>query len=207
MLAIEHDARSLHMPAFIVPGHAKDSITINVGYGRTRAGRVGNGAGFNAYTLRGSASPWFGAATAAKTGEFYDVVHTQEHWSIDDRNIVRSAKLETFQADPAFAKKLEHGKPGARRTSLYADPEFKATRMSTTQRLHGPAVVACVPRTTSSSAASRSRPTAMHWPHRSVFRRSPDTRYLLPADALPAVRNAPAKWCARWPRRRTAMKA
>ena len=36
-----------------MPGHAKDSITITVGYGRTRAGRVGNGTGFNAYALRG----------------------------------------------------------------------------------------------------------------------------------------------------------
>jgi molybdopterin-containing oxidoreductase family iron-sulfur binding subunit len=125
VISIEHEGRSLHMPAFVVPGHAKDAITINVGYGRTRAGRLGNGTGFNAYALRGSASPWFGAATAAKTGEFHDVVHTQEHWSIDDRNIVRSAKLDAFKADPSFAKKLEHGKPGEGRISLYADHEFK----------------------------------------------------------------------------------
>ena len=31
-----------------------------LGYGRTRAGRVGNGVGFNAYALRTSAAPWFG---------------------------------------------------------------------------------------------------------------------------------------------------
>src|SRR5207245_783251 len=36
------------MPAWVVPGHADDSITIHLGHGRTRAGRVGTGVGFSA---------------------------------------------------------------------------------------------------------------------------------------------------------------
>ena len=39
-----------------MPGHAKDSITVTIGYGRERAGRIGNGIGFNAYALRGSSA-------------------------------------------------------------------------------------------------------------------------------------------------------
>ena len=35
-----------------MPGHADDSVTLHLGYGRTRAGRVGQRAGFNAYALR-----------------------------------------------------------------------------------------------------------------------------------------------------------
>ena len=53
MLEVRHDGRSLRVPVWIAPGHAADSVTISVGYGRTRAGRVGNGTGFNAYALRG----------------------------------------------------------------------------------------------------------------------------------------------------------
>ena len=41
--------RSVQGPAWIVPGQADDTVTVHLGYGRTRAGRVGNGIGFNAY--------------------------------------------------------------------------------------------------------------------------------------------------------------
>ena len=82
----------------------KDSITLTVGYGRTRAGRLGNGTGFNTYALRGSTAPFFGAATIRKTGDDYELAGTQDHWSIEGRNIVRSATLEEFKANPAFVK-------------------------------------------------------------------------------------------------------
>ncbi len=35
------DGRSVHAPAWIMPGHADGSITIQFGYGREFAGRVG----------------------------------------------------------------------------------------------------------------------------------------------------------------------
>ena len=44
-----------------LPGHADGVVTVHLGYGRTRAGRVGTGVGFNAYALRTSDAPWFGA--------------------------------------------------------------------------------------------------------------------------------------------------
>ena len=34
------------------PGHPDNCITVSLGYGRTKAGRVGDGVGFNAYELR-----------------------------------------------------------------------------------------------------------------------------------------------------------
>jgi len=124
LIAIQHDGRTLTMPVWITPGHAKDAITVSVGYGRTKAGRVGNGAGFNTYALRGSAAPWYGAATITKTGDTYDLVGTQDHWSIEGRNIIRSATLEEFKATPAFVKEMEHLKLD-KRISLYADKEYK----------------------------------------------------------------------------------
>ncbi len=124
IIAVEHEGRTLNVPVWITPGHAKDCITIAVGYGRTRAGRVGNGAGFNTYALRGSTAPWFGAAKITKTGDEYDLVGTQDHWTIEGRNIIRSATLEEFKAQPAFVKEMEHGKLD-KRISLYADKEYK----------------------------------------------------------------------------------
>ena len=124
IIAIQHDGRTLNVPVWITPGHAKDAITISVGYGRPKAGRVGNGTGFNSYALRGSTAPWHGAATITKTGETYQLVGTQDHWSIEGRNIVRSATLEDFKAKPAFAKQMEHLQLD-KRISLYADKEYK----------------------------------------------------------------------------------
>jgi len=124
LITITHAGRTLAVPVWITPGHAKDAITVSVGYGRTKAGRVGNGAGFNTYALRGSATPWFGAATIAKTGDTYDLVGTQDHWSIEGRNIIRSATLEEFKAKPTFVKEMEHLKLD-KRISLYADKEYQ----------------------------------------------------------------------------------
>src|SRR6185369_11078459 len=44
--------RSVEAAAWILPGHADDSATLPLGYGRARAGKLGTKAGFNAYALR-----------------------------------------------------------------------------------------------------------------------------------------------------------
>ena len=41
-----------------MPGQPDHTVTVHLGYGRTHAGRVGNGVGFNVYTLRSSAALW-----------------------------------------------------------------------------------------------------------------------------------------------------
>lgn len=110
LLTVKIDGRSADVPAWIDPGHAKDTITIGLGYGRTNAGRVGTGVGVNAYALRGSAAPWFTAADVAKGRGNYSLVSTQDHWSIEGRNLVRSAKLEEYEKNPAFAHEMEHMK-------------------------------------------------------------------------------------------------
>ncbi len=125
MIAIQHEGRSLHAPVFVMPGHARDAITLTVGYGRTRAGRIGDKLGVNAFTLRGSTAPFFGAASISATGDEYELAATQEHWAIEGRNLIRSATLEEFKENPAFVKTMEHGVPKDGRISLYADKEYR----------------------------------------------------------------------------------
>ena len=108
IIEIDHEGRRLRVPVFITPGHAPESATVYLGYGRTRAGRVGNSTGFNGYVLRGSSSPWFGAAEVRATGDSYRLVNTQDHWTLEGRNIMRSGTLEEFKAKPTFAKEMEH---------------------------------------------------------------------------------------------------
>ncbi|HVZ46326.1 MAG TPA: 4Fe-4S dicluster domain-containing protein [Ramlibacter sp.] len=45
----EHHADA---PVWVLAGHAEGVVTLPLGYGRTNAGRVGNGVGFDAYPLR-----------------------------------------------------------------------------------------------------------------------------------------------------------
>jgi Fe-S-cluster-containing dehydrogenase component len=123
MIQVTHEGRSLRVPVYITPGHAQDAVTISLGYGRTRAGRVGNATGFNAYVLRGSTNPWFGPAEVNVTGDHYELVTTQNHWSLEGRNIIRSTTLAHFKEQPAFAKEMEHLKLD-RPISLYPAHDY-----------------------------------------------------------------------------------
>jgi molybdopterin-containing oxidoreductase family iron-sulfur binding subunit len=126
MITIAHEGRSLDIPVWLVPGHARDAITVTVGYGRTRAGILGNEAGFDAYALRGSTNPYFGAAELTPADDTHDLVGTQDHWAIEDKNtgIVRSATLDEFKKNPAVIKEMEHLKLD-KRISLYKDVEYR----------------------------------------------------------------------------------
>ena len=149
LIEVVHEDRRLRVPVWINPGHAQDAVTISFGYGRTRAGRVGNATGFNAYVLRGSRLPDFGAAEVRKVADHYRVVGTQDHWSIDGRNIVRSGDLEEFKENPKFAQEMKH-LAGGNVISLYPAHDYSdspqwgmAIDMNTCTGC-GSCVVACV---------------------------------------------------------------
>src|SRR5205085_10607919 len=61
VVELRYRGRTVRAPVWILPGHPAESVTVHLGYGRTRAGRVDNGAGFDAYALRTSDAAWFGA--------------------------------------------------------------------------------------------------------------------------------------------------
>ncbi len=149
IIEVRHEGRRLRLPVFIDPGHAQDSITITFGYGRTRAGRLGNATGFNAYVLRGSTSPSFGAADVSKTGDYYRLVTTQDHWSIEGRNIVRTNSLAEYKENPRFAQEMSHV-PGGKLLSLYPafdysnSPQWGMAIDMNTCTGCGACVVACV---------------------------------------------------------------
>jgi molybdopterin-containing oxidoreductase family iron-sulfur binding subunit len=106
---IKQGSNTLRIPVWLAPGHAADVITIHLGYGRERAGRIGTGIGFGINALRTTATPdFFSGVEVTKTGESYELVSTQDHWSLEGRNLVRVATTEQFQQDPNFAAKQEH---------------------------------------------------------------------------------------------------
>jgi molybdopterin-containing oxidoreductase family iron-sulfur binding subunit len=100
-------------PVWIQAGHPDNSVTVTLGYGRTRAGRVGTAQGFDAYALRTSAAPWIATGLQIrKTGETYKLASTQGYQSMDTpdgghRSLVRETTLEEYRKQPNFATEEE----------------------------------------------------------------------------------------------------
>ncbi len=121
--------RKVRGAALVVPGHPDDTLTIHLGYGRERAGSVGNGAGFNANLLRTADALWHAReASATKTGETARLACTQMHWEIEAagaferRQLVREATLADYLSDPTFAR-TEFDDPQARKLTLFEPPD------------------------------------------------------------------------------------
>lgn len=84
LVKISYKDRSVTLPVWILPGQADFTVVLNLGYGRTAAGHIGNGVGVNVYLLRDSAAPNFdGGATVAKVGELYRLASTQLHGRLE----------------------------------------------------------------------------------------------------------------------------
>jgi MoCo/4Fe-4S cofactor protein with predicted Tat translocation signal len=92
--------RTIRGPIHIQPGLSNYTIVLPLGYGRTVTGHVGRGAGYNAYPLRTAAAPHFvTGARLTLTGERVFLANTQEHWSMEGRDIVREANLDEVQKE------------------------------------------------------------------------------------------------------------
>src|SRR5947209_18865069 len=68
--------RYLVAAAYILPGQPVGVVGLSLGYGRTRAGAVGNGLGFNAYAIRTAATAYTASVAARPAGETYELAST-----------------------------------------------------------------------------------------------------------------------------------
>lgn len=109
VVTLEQGGRSVKAPVWVVPGHPDRTVTIHLGYGRPLAGRVGSEAGFDAYRLQTSESPWHLRGVIIRpTTEQADVASTQHHHlvesvtepSIEDRHLVRTGTIDEWREQP-----------------------------------------------------------------------------------------------------------
>jgi MoCo/4Fe-4S cofactor protein with predicted Tat translocation signal len=107
LVRLERGGQAVEAPVWVLPGHADDCVTVHVGNGRRRAGKVGSGVGFDAFALASAASPWSGAVEVVPTGGRHTLVTTQEHHDMDGRGLVRHATRAEFEAHPGFAAEAE----------------------------------------------------------------------------------------------------
>ena len=131
VLQLDSEGHTLRAAVWIMPGQAANSLTLHLGYGRTRVGRVGAQVGFNSYSLRSTSRLWSGRGISlSKTGERHLLVATQTHHNLQDpeRQIYRSGTLQEFLQHPDFVKKSVEQPENAEtlyRTDEYTYPGYK----------------------------------------------------------------------------------
>jgi MoCo/4Fe-4S cofactor protein with predicted Tat translocation signal len=126
------------VPAWIMPGQPDDVITIHLGYGRTRAGRVGDvtiadpdtrlpSGGFNAYDIRASDALWTApGAQATKAAGRYEIGTTQVHFNMEGRDLLREGTLEEYLKDKEHLRQeQDEHKKELRELTLYPDFDYK----------------------------------------------------------------------------------
>jgi len=143
---LKYQGRTIVAPAWVMPGHADESVTVFLGYGRTRAGRVGTGTGFDAGWIRPFSTPWIGAGLEVrKTGERWALASTQTQNTMESREPVRLATLADYQKNPKFAQADAAENP----LSLYPAVKYEGNAWGMAVDLNactgcGACVVACV---------------------------------------------------------------
>lgn len=110
VVEVKTDKYTITLPLLIQPGQATGTVSIAVGYGRTKAGKAGD-AGQNAYPFVNFVNGTFQTATAAtitKVDGHYELAQTQTHHSFEGRNIIRETTLKDYLKDPTSGTGHRH---------------------------------------------------------------------------------------------------
>jgi molybdopterin-containing oxidoreductase family iron-sulfur binding subunit len=127
---LEYQGYSIPAPLMVIPGQPNDCITITLGYGRWRAGRVGGTAdhpvGFNAYQLRTAAALWFDTGLLLRTtGRRYPLSNAQKHHLIPHgrEGILHRGTLDQYEELAA-----PRGHRPRQTLTLYPEIEYSGNR-------------------------------------------------------------------------------
>jgi molybdopterin-containing oxidoreductase family iron-sulfur binding subunit len=113
------EGRTLHAPVLVLPEQAEGVVTLPLGYGRSGAGSVGNGVGFNAYLLRSTGAAGVPAALRLeRTLGGHVFALRQREVDMHGRDPVKVTDARA----PIPGKTLEEEKGG--KTSLYPERRY-----------------------------------------------------------------------------------
>jgi MoCo/4Fe-4S cofactor protein with predicted Tat translocation signal len=126
VVRFDHAGRSLELPVWTLPGMADGVVALTLGYGRSRAGRIGSGVGFDTFTVRASRAPGFDSGVKLTgLGRTFPLSATQEHGSMEGRPVVRESTLAELQSKPAAGAEQAERPAGAEPASA-PPPEGQA---------------------------------------------------------------------------------
>ena len=130
---VEAHGATLELPVYVLPGQARNSLMVALGYGRTSAGQVGDGVGVDTYVFRTTEAPSIIRGVRVQgTGRRYSLATTQDHFAIDtigfnERNLrvadlVRETTLDAYRSNPNVIHEHDHHPP---LISLWKDQEYE----------------------------------------------------------------------------------
>ena len=112
LITLTVNGAEVSMPLWVVPGTADDVVIVALGYGRKGIGRVAEDAGHDVYPLRTSSTMDFASGVViAGTGRKYEIANVQDHWSMEERPIIREATKDYYAQHPEFAPHAVHHPP------------------------------------------------------------------------------------------------
>ena len=116
------------LPVLIQPGQADGTIAIALGYGRTIAGPAGDKVGQNAYALLDNSGKnklyTISGVKLEKIGSKHTLALTQEHNSMEGRDIVRETKLFEYKKNTKAGNE-KHYINEEHAVTLYPKPDFQ----------------------------------------------------------------------------------
>jgi molybdopterin-containing oxidoreductase family iron-sulfur binding subunit len=128
MVSLTVRGQTIEAAVFVVPGLPAGTVALALGYGHAEnaIGKVGRGAGFNAYKIRHLDGLWSDEVQIQKLGKKYDdprdywfgdtthltgLVTTQDHFAMEGRPLLQEATLGKFRKHPSFAQHAVHHPP------------------------------------------------------------------------------------------------
>jgi molybdopterin-containing oxidoreductase family iron-sulfur binding subunit len=104
---LRHGDHTVWGSVWVLPGQPDGSIAVNLGFGRTRSGRAGNGAGFDAYRLRTAAGQTFiTGASLKKLGEKFSLASVQMQGNMAGRPVARVGTIDEYKKNNDFAREM-----------------------------------------------------------------------------------------------------
>ncbi len=133
IVTLEIAGRKVDVPVWIQAGHPDHAITVFLGYGRRRVGRVGTGAGFDLYKVRSSDASWRAAGKITRLAQTYKLASTQGYQTIETsfetspgvmgtRPVIREGSLAEYKKNPNFAREMEEAPE--RNVTLYPNVDY-----------------------------------------------------------------------------------
>ncbi len=103
IVTLKGENYSITLPALHQPGQAHGTVSVALGYGREKCGKVGDGVGKNAYPFirfSNQSNQFNNTVEITNTGDFRELAQTQTHHSFEGRNIIRETTFADYKVDP-----------------------------------------------------------------------------------------------------------
>ncbi|MGZ3805162.1 MAG: 4Fe-4S dicluster domain-containing protein [Pseudobdellovibrionaceae bacterium] len=121
LLQIKVAGKTLRAPVWVLDGLPENTVVLSLGYGRTRAGKVGTHIGYNAYEIVNANSPDFSPGEIAVLEESVELACAQMIQEMENRSLIKT----TQEVSPEVSLPSLYPKP----TPEFSDTEEPAWAM------------------------------------------------------------------------------